>query len=77
MDRVTAAVGVGQQLGLSMSEDVDLGRRRLLVQATALTGAAGAVLAATPFLASWKPSARAKALGAPIEIDISKLRQPG
>jgi ubiquinol-cytochrome c reductase iron-sulfur subunit len=56
-----------------MSEDVDLGRRRLLVQATALTGAAGAVLAATPFLASWKPSARAKALGAPIEIDISKL----
>ena len=56
-----------------MSEEVDQGRRRLLVAATALTGAAGAVLAATPFLASWKPSARAKALGAPIEIDISKL----
>ena len=29
-----------------------------------------------PFLASWKPSARAKALGAPVEIDISKL-EPG
>ena len=56
-----------------MSDEVDQGRRRLLVAATALTGAAGAVLAATPFLASWKPSARAKALGAPIEIDISKL----
>ena len=56
-----------------MSEEVDQGRRRLLVAATALTGAAGAVLAATPFLASWKPSARAKALGAPIEVDISKL----
>ena len=56
-----------------MSEEVDQGRRRLLVTATALTGAVGAVLAATPFLASWKPSARAKALGAPIEIDISKL----
>ena len=59
-----------------MSEEVDQGRRRLLVAATTLTGAAGAVLAATPFLASWKPSARAKALGAPIEIDISKL-EPG
>ena len=56
-----------------MSDEVDQGRRRLLVTATALTGAVGAVLAATPFLASWKPSARAKALGAPIEIDISKL----
>ncbi len=56
-----------------MSEEVDQGRRRLLIAATALTGAAGAVLAATPFLASWKPSARAKALGAPLEIDISKL----
>jgi ubiquinol-cytochrome c reductase iron-sulfur subunit len=56
-----------------MSQEVDQGRRRLLVTATALTGAVGAVAAITPFLASWKPSARAKALGAPIEIDISKL----
>ena len=59
-----------------MSEEVDRGRRRLLVTATSLTGAAGVVFAATPFLASWKPSARAKALGAPVEIDISKL-EPG
>ena len=59
-----------------MSEEVDQGRRRLLVSATALTGAVGVVFAATPFLASWKPSARAKALGAPIEIDVSKL-EPG
>jgi len=56
-----------------MSDEVDHGRRRLLVTATALTGAAGVVFAATPFLASWKPSARAKALGAPIEVDVSKL----
>ena len=56
-----------------MSDDVDLGRRQLLTTATALTGAVGAVFVATPFLASWKPSARAKALGAPVEIDISKL----
>ncbi|HXQ31701.1 MAG TPA: ubiquinol-cytochrome c reductase iron-sulfur subunit [Steroidobacteraceae bacterium] len=59
-----------------MSADVDQGRRRLLVTATALTGAVGAGFALTPFVASWEPSARAKALGAPIEIDISKL-EPG
>jgi ubiquinol-cytochrome c reductase iron-sulfur subunit len=56
-----------------MSEQVDYSRRRLLTAATALTGAVGAVLVATPFLSSWKPSARAKAMGAPVEIDVSKL----
>jgi ubiquinol-cytochrome c reductase iron-sulfur subunit len=57
-------------------EEIDLGRRRLLTAATAATGAIGAAFVATPFLASWKPSARAKALGAPVEIDASKL-EPG
>jgi len=59
-----------------MSEAIDRGRRQLLTAATALTGAVGVAFAAVPFLASWKPSARAKALGAPVEIDISKL-EPG
>jgi ubiquinol-cytochrome c reductase iron-sulfur subunit len=59
-----------------MTERVDGGRRQLLTVATALTGAVGVGFAATPFLASWQPSARAKALGAPVEIDISKL-EPG
>ncbi|MGH8242286.1 MAG: ubiquinol-cytochrome c reductase iron-sulfur subunit [Steroidobacteraceae bacterium] len=59
-----------------MSEAIDKGRRQLLTAATTLTGAVGAAFAAVPFLASWKPSARAKALGAPVEIDISKL-EPG
>ena len=59
-----------------MSEKVDHGRRQLLTAATALTGTVGVAFAAVPFLASWKPSARAKALGAPVEIDISKL-EPG
>jgi ubiquinol-cytochrome c reductase iron-sulfur subunit len=59
-----------------MSDTVDQGRRRLLATATAVTGAVGAAFAVTPFLSSWQPSARAKALGAPIEIDISKL-EPG
>ncbi len=56
-----------------MTDHVDHGRRQLLTAATAVTGAVGFAFAATPFLASWKPSARAKSLGAPIEIDISKL----
>ena len=59
-----------------MSEAIDKGRRQLLTVATTMTGVVGAGFAAVPFLASWKPSARAKALGAPVEIDISKL-EPG
>src|ERR1700741_1971273 len=59
-----------------MSDAVDRGRRHLLTVATTLTGAVGVGFAAVPFLASWKPSARAKALGAPVEIDIGKL-EPG
>ena len=59
-----------------MGEAIDRGRRQLLTAATTLTGAVGVAFAAVPFLASWKPSARAKALGAPVEIDISKL-EPG
>jgi len=59
-----------------MEHDVDLGRRQLLTLATAATGAIGVVFAAAPFIASWEPSARAKALGAPVEIDITKL-EPG
>jgi len=59
-----------------MTEQVDAGRRHFLTVATAAVGAVGAGFAATPFLASWKPSARAKAMGAPVEVDISKL-EPG
>jgi ubiquinol-cytochrome c reductase iron-sulfur subunit len=59
-----------------MSEQVDAGRRQFLTVATVATGVVGTVFAAAPFLASWKPSARAKALGAPVEVDISKV-EPG
>jgi ubiquinol-cytochrome c reductase iron-sulfur subunit len=59
--------------GDRMSEDVDHSRRRLLTAATVGTGVIGAAFAAIPFIASWKPSARAKALGAPVEVDASKL----
>ncbi len=59
-----------------MTEEVDAGRRHFLTVTTVAVGAVGAAFAAVPFLASWKPSARAKALGAPVEVDISKL-EPG
>jgi ubiquinol-cytochrome c reductase iron-sulfur subunit len=56
-----------------MSDDTGLSRRRFLSVATTVTGVVGAGFAATPFIASWQPSARARALGAPVEVDISKL----
>ena len=59
-----------------MTEESDLTRRQFLTVATAVTGGVGAVLALTPFVASFKPSARAQALGAPVEVDISKV-EPG
>ena len=50
--------------------------RRNLIVATAAVGGAASAGAAIPFVASWFPSERAKAAGAPIEVDISKL-MPG
>jgi len=58
------------------SEQIDGGRRHFLLVATTVTGLAGVGATAVPFIASWKPSARAQALGAPVEQDISKL-EPG
>ena len=60
-----------------MSNDgVNKGRRRLLVGATSVVGAVGAVGAAVPFVASWAPSAKAKTAGAPVKVDVSKI-EPG
>lgn len=57
-------------------EGVDVGRRRFLTLSTTVVGAVGAAFAAVPFVMSLRPSERAKALGAPVQIDISKL-EPG
>jgi ubiquinol-cytochrome c reductase iron-sulfur subunit len=60
-----------------MSDDgVNTGRRRFLAAATTVVGAAGAVGVAVPFVGSWNPSAKAKAAGAPVKWDISKI-EPG
>ncbi len=55
---------------------VNTSRRRFLVAATSVVGAAGAVGVATPFVKSWNPSAKAKAAGAPVKVNVSKL-EPG
>ncbi|WP_024695256.1 ubiquinol-cytochrome c reductase iron-sulfur subunit [Pseudomonas syringae] len=60
-----------------MSNDgVNDGRRRFLVAATSVLGAAGAVGAAIPFVGSWSPSAKARAAGAPVKVNIGKI-EPG
>lgn len=60
-----------------MSNDgVNAGRRRFLVAATSVVGAAGAVGAAVPFVGSWYPSAKAKAAGAPVKVNVAKI-EPG
>jgi ubiquinol-cytochrome c reductase iron-sulfur subunit len=56
-----------------VDEPADLSRRKFLTQATIATGAVGAVFAAVPFIESWVPSERARAQGAPTELDLSKL----
>lgn len=57
-----------------MSEQqVDTGRRRFLTVATSAAGGVAAAAVATPFVLSFFPSERAKAAGAPVEVDISKL----
>jgi ubiquinol-cytochrome c reductase iron-sulfur subunit len=59
-----------------MSTDVDAGRRRFLTASVAVVGGVAAVGTAVPFVAAWQPSERARAIGAPIEVDISKI-EPG
>src|SRR5882672_4077882 len=56
-----------------MAESTGFTRRHFLTVATVVTGGVGAIATAVPFVASFKPSARAQALGAPVEIDVSKL----
>ena len=59
-----------------MTDDsTNAGRRRFLAGSTAAAGTAGVVVAAAPFIGSWNPSAKARAAGAPVRIDISRLAE--
>jgi ubiquinol-cytochrome c reductase iron-sulfur subunit len=57
-------------------QGVDPRRRRLLTTAVSVVGGAGAVVAVWPFLASMRPSVRAQAAGAPVEVDLEPI-EPG
>ncbi|MFV0447926.1 MAG: ubiquinol-cytochrome c reductase iron-sulfur subunit [Vibrio sp.] len=50
-------------------------RRRFLTATTAVVGGLGAAAVAVPFIKSWNPSAKAKAAGAPVEVDVNKLEE--
>jgi ubiquinol-cytochrome c reductase iron-sulfur subunit len=55
------------------AESVNHGRRRFLTASTVVVGGVGGIFAAIPFIAAWKPNAKAVAAGAPVTADISKL----
>lgn len=57
----------------SMHVQIDAEKRKFLI-ATSAVGAIGVAAAAVPFITSMTPSERAKAVGAPVEVDISKIQ---
>ena len=59
-----------------VAQSADTSRRKFLAGVTAALSAVGAVGVATPFVSSWNPSAKAKAAGADVEVDISAI-EPG
>jgi ubiquinol-cytochrome c reductase iron-sulfur subunit len=58
-----------------MSNDniMDEDRRRFLRNATSVVGGLGLGMAAIPFIGSWLPNARTQSLGAPVQVDLSKI----
>ena len=59
------------------NDGVNQSRRNFLLGATSVVGGAGVVGVAIPFVSSWQPSAKAKAAGAPVKVNISKLEVGG
>jgi Rieske Fe-S protein len=57
------------------SYKMNLNRRKFLTNTTAAVGGIGMAFASVPFIGSWLPSAKAKALGAPVEVDISQIQE--
>ncbi|WP_412754014.1 ubiquinol-cytochrome c reductase iron-sulfur subunit [Legionella londiniensis] len=61
---------------IKSDEAIDEERRRFLLLSAGVLGGVGALGALVPFVASWMPSAKTRAAGAPVEVDLSKL-EPG
>ncbi len=58
---------------MTVSNNVNRARRRMITGASVVVGAFATGAVAVPFLGAWLPSEKAKAIGAPVEIDFSKL----
>ncbi len=56
------------------NSNVDKSRRRFLTAAATVVGGVGTAAGAVPFIATMAPSAKTKAIGAPVEVDISQLK---
>src|SRR5712691_2660124 len=57
-------------------KEMDQGKRRFLVAATSTLGGVASAVVAVPFAGSMWPSERAKAAGAPVEVDVGRM-EPG
>ena len=57
------------------SKKVDLNRRKFLLTATSITGAVGVTALGVPFVSSMLPSEKAKAAGASVEFNVSKVNK--
>ena len=55
-------------------QEKDKTRRKVLIGLTSAVGLSGIPFAATPFIAAWNPSAKAKAAGAPVKLNVSKMQ---
>ena len=55
-------------------QEKDKTRRKVLIGLTSTVGLSGLPFAATPFIAAWNHSAKAKAAGAPVKLDVSKMQ---
>ena len=73
MGKLTDKIGVELQNNAREEGLLDEQRRRFLLTATGVLGGIGAVCALKPFIASWLPSAKAEAAGAPVRVDLSTL----
>lgn len=56
--------------------DIDEQKRHFLIKTSGVLGGVGAACALTPFIKSWLPSAKARAAGAPVKVDLTTL-EPG
>ena len=56
-----------------MTQEINSDRRKFLTGVTTVVGVGGVVAATVPFIGSWQPSANARALGAPVQVDVSRV----